>query len=290
MMTVSFSYPMRLTLSSLVRTVLLESEEKDGLFDHPLHDRAHRIAQRLEDPSELLAAASPALVIGKGANASVYQIPGEDDLVLRVSRSKFVPLPSGELTAVRVTNPYGDMNVGQPLASVGNASVHLMQRGEPAGMTLSEPAFKNEDRDEVYRARIELAADMPRDAYNRVAGDLLRVNEAGFQWDPSKSNNILIDGPSGSFGLVDTSPRMNKKYFNSASDLIICLVGNTHAWRASEMEAALRPARKKIVMRVLAAARSVGLPISSYEKGPRDDSSLEYSMKLAGVTFDEMGL
>jgi hypothetical protein len=294
--------PMRSSLSSprlasLVRSVLLteaasdRNDEGEDEVDHPLHDRAHAIAQTLQDPAALRAAASQETMIGRGGNATVHSILGEDDLVLRVER---VGGFSGEESYVlpgasRVANPYGDMNVGQPLARVGRATVLLRQRGVPAGMTKSEPAYRQEDRDRVYRARVKLAARMPQEAYDRAAADLLRANGVGMCWDPSKSNNVLIDRQGGRFGLVDLSP-CHGTYRNSAAELIICLVGNTHAEKDIRSTRLLRDDRREIVLRALRAARSVGLPISSGARGPRDDSGLAYSLSLSGLTFRELGL
>lgn len=275
--------PMRPSLSALVRRVLLEADDPADAGEHPLHDRAHQIASSLEDPAALAAASSEETMIGRGGNATVHSIPGEEELVLRVSRRG--GFSSGEedvlARAERVENPFGDMNVGQPLARVGGATVLLRQRGEPAGMSTSEPAFKREDRDEVYRARIEAAAQMPQSAYDRVAGDLLRANQLGYTWDPSKSNNILIDRAGGRFGLVDLSPRSPKSgYANTAGEVVSCLVGNTHASRASHLDQDLVGPRREIIRRMMLAADRVGLPRGDSP----NDSSYRYSLSLAGMS------
>jgi len=270
-------------LASLVRSVLLEAGDPGDAGEHPLHDRAHRIASSLEDPAALAAAASQETVIGRGGNATVHAIPGEEDLVLRVPRRG--GFSSGEedvsARAERVANPFGDMNVGQPLARVGGATVLLRQGGEPAGMSFSDPAFKREDRDDVYRARIEAAAQMPQSAYDRVAADLLHSNQLGYVWDPSKSNNILIDAQRGRFGLVDLSLRdPGSEYVNSAADVVICLVGNAHARRAPHLDRDLVGPRREIIRRMMLAADRVGLPRGDSP----DHSSYRYSLSLAGMS------
>jgi hypothetical protein len=222
-------------------------------------------------------------MIGRGGNATVHSLPGEEDLVLRVPRRGGFSASHEEIgpaRAVRVSNPFGDMNVGQALARVGGATVLLRQRGEPAGMNSADPAFKREDRDDVYRDRIETAAQMPQSAYDRVAADLLRSNELGHVWDPSKSNNILIDRAGGRFGLVDLSPRDPKSdYVNTAAEVVVCLVGNTHAWKASHIKDDLVGPRREIVRKMMLAADRVGLPKGDAER----DSSFRYSLSLAGM-------
>jgi hypothetical protein len=171
------------------------------------------------------------------------------------------------------------MNVGQPLARVGDATVLLRQRGVPAGLTHGEPAAKGENRNQVYLRRIQLAAGMPQSAYDQLAADLLRANELGFTWDPSKSNNILIDAPRGRFGLVDLSPRdPQSDYENTAAEAVTCLVGNTHAWRASHLEGELRDERRAIIRKMMLAADRAGLPRGDDPAG----SSYMYSLTLAG--------
>jgi hypothetical protein len=276
---------MRPTLSSLVRSVLLEAGDPVASGEHPLHDRAHQIASSLADPAFLAAAASQETMIGRGGNATVHAIPGEENLVLRVPhRGGFSSgKESGPAGAERVANPFGDMNVGQPLARVGGATVLLRQGGEPAGMSTSEPAYRREDRDEVYRSRIEAAARMPQAAYDRVAGDLLRANQIGYIWDPSKSNNILIDAQRGRFGLVDLSPRdPQSSYENTASEVVVCLVGNTHAWKASHLNDDLVGPRSEIIRKMMLAADRAVLPRGDSDSP--NNSSYRYSLTLAGMS------
>ena len=279
---------MRPTLSALVRRVLLEAEVINEPGEHPLHDRAYEIASRLKDPNAMAAASSQETMIGRGGNATVHAIPGEEELVLRVLKSW-----REERSAVfptRVSNPFGDMNVGQPLARVGNATVHLKQGGEPAGMTYSDPAYKSPDRDLVYARRIHDAASLSQDAYDGACSDLMRANELGYEWDPSKSNNILIDVSRDRLGLVDLSPKSaGSTYFNSAGDLIITLVGNTHAYKADEsltQEKAeeVKQDRARIVQLTVNASARVGLPMSQrFRDRPENESSLLYSLKLSGL-------
>ena len=231
----------------------------------------------------MAAASSQETMIGRGGNSTVHELPGEEELVLRVPRRGGFSAQRDDAAparAERVANPFGDMNVGQPLARVRGAEVLLRQRGEPAGMSNTEPAFKREDRDEVYRARIEAASQMSQEAYDRVASDLLRTNELGYIWDPSKSNNILIDSAGGRFGLVDLSPSDPKsEYVNTASDVVVCLVGNTHAWRAPHLSGDLAGPRREIIRKMMLAADRAGLPRQSSPK----DSSFDYSLTLAGM-------
>jgi hypothetical protein len=280
---------MRPTLSALVRRVLLEVDDPESGDEHPLHDRAHQVAQRLEDPDALAAASSPETMIGRGGNASVHEIPGEEDLVLRVLK-RGAQADRDDPSARRVPNPYGDMNVGQPLASVGHATVLLRQRGEPAGMSSSDPAYRTPDRDRVYAQRIHAAASLSQGAYDRVLADLRRANDLGQIWDPSKSNNVLIDVGGDRLGLVDLSPREpGSQYVNSAGELIVALVGNTHAWRAEESlspeeTAGVQRDRERIIRMASIASARAGVPMSHYYRDrPEEDSSLAYSLKLAGL-------
>jgi hypothetical protein len=243
----------------------------------PLTSRALVYAQRFAaDPQARRAVQDPALLVGKGGNASVYALPGEPDLVIRVEDGRW-STPTTDLTPRAEPNPLGDTNVGQALARTGNITILLRQYGFPAGMTRSEPAFKGLDRDEIYVDRIRAAAAMPQSAYDQVARDLLRANAVGLQWDPSKSNNILIDPDHGRFGLVDLSPQQGT-YASTAAEVVACLVGNTHAYAAPQTEVPLRPYRKLIIQKMMQAADSTGLPRTF-----PNDSSFAYSLKLAGL-------
>jgi hypothetical protein len=286
------------SLHSLVRSLLLEADDPEGGDGHPLHDRAHQIAQRLEDPDALAAAASQETMIGRGGNSTAHAIPGEEGLVLRVPiRGGYYTSQgdAGPLRAERVHNPFGDINVGQALARVGSAEVLLRQAGEPAGMTHSEPAAKRKDWVDVYRARVVSAAQMPQSAYDGVASDLLRVNELGYVFDPSKSNNILIDPAGRRFGLVDINPRSPRpesepEYVNTAADVVVCLVGNAAASydEAKLIRDDLVAPRREIIRKMMLAADRTGLPRGEtilLQKGsdPVDNDSLRWSKTLAGM-------
>ena len=245
--------------------------------DHPLTARALVYAQRLAaDPQARQAVQDPSLLVGKGGNASVYALPRDPDLVVRVEDGRW-STPTTDLTPSVVPNLMGACNVGQPLARTGNITILLRQYGFPAGMMRREPAFASPDRDDIYVDRIRAAAAMPQSAYDQVARDLLHVNAVGLQWDPSNSNNILIDPDHGRFGLVDLSPQ-HGTYAPTAAEVVTCLVGNTHAYAAPQTEVPLRPYRKLIIQKMMQAADNVGLPRTF-----PNDSSFAYSLKLAGL-------
>jgi hypothetical protein len=218
------------------------------------------MAKRLEDPSNLADAAKSGEHLGSGSNGAVYAIPGEEDLVVKIPHAVVKRGPQEAASAERAHNAFGDMNVGQPLARVGRVEILLRQRGEPAGMTATEPAYDRDDRDDVYRARIEAAASMPQSAYDRLASDLLRANELGYILDWSKDNNILVDPKSGRFGLVDLG-RRNLGEMNQMGNVILCLIGYRHAFSTPHMSADLAPSRRKISLMSFEAAKRASLPI-----------------------------
>ncbi len=251
--------------------------------EHPLTLRAYDYARRLAaDPTGPNA---PRTIIGRGGNADVFEIPGEPDLVARVVRRRDPATAVEGLVPSITPNPMGAANVGQPLARVGDTTILVRQKGFPAGMSNTDPAFKQANRDEIYADRIRAAAALPQEAYDQAARDLLLANERGLNWDPSKSNNVLIDPESGRFGLVDLSARApGSSYRNTAGELVTALSGNTHAYSARELIPALEAPRRQIIEKAQAAAERTGLPLT---RGGEVDSSFEYSKKLAGITETE---
>lgn len=243
---------------------------------HPLTSRALEHAKRLAADPDARGA-----LIGRGGNADVFEVPGDPDLVVRAVRRRDAAKDVEMASPTILPNPAGEANIGQPLVSVGGMTIHVRQTGFPAGMSSSDPAYRLANRDEIYAQRIRAAAELPQEAYDRVARDLLRANDVGLVWDPSKSNNILIDPQRGQLGLVDLSPRNpGSSYRNSAADIVVTLSGNTHAYTARELIPTLEAARRQIIEKAQIAAERTGIPFSA---GEGKDSSLEYSMQLAGM-------
>jgi hypothetical protein len=215
------------------------------------------------------AVANPAARIGTGGGSFVHAIQGFPQYVARFPKSRQI---IGDVLE-HVDDPFEGRNFGNAVYRSGDVTINKRQLGVPAGMTypghVSNP-------DSVYRDMVGMAADMPQQAYNQFADDLKFVNDRGHQFDPSKSNNVLIDALAKRFNMVDINPASRNVPKSTLSYMTTPLAGNTYAWKYKGEP--LTAAYRGIVEKARRAAALTGIP-----EWP-DDSSLAYTMKLAGLT------
>jgi hypothetical protein len=132
-----------------------------------------------------------------------------------------------------------------------------------------------------YIASVRTAASMPQSAYDGFAGDLSQLSERGYQFDPSKSNNVLMDTTDGRFNLVDVGPS-SSGYKSGLEDMLVPLMGNTYSWKYNRAltdgvtDQRLTASYRSILNKAEEAARRKGL-------STKLNSSGEYSRSFAGI-------
>ena len=218
--------------------------------------------------------------IDRGGNASVYALPGTDYVVRIPHAAHYVTWVDGLLTVV--PDPFEGRNFGQAVAvdSKTGISVLLRQSGKPAGLAIPIKAKEGvrteaeaqQMNDTAYASAVRSAAALPQKAYDSLAASLEYVHKRGYAFDPSKSNNILIDQDASAFNIVDLH---EGAYRADAGDIIVPLMGNTYAWRYKGPT--LQREYAAIINKSMLAAERANLP------APKDTSSLAYSFELAGM-------
>lgn len=221
-------------------------------------------------------------LLGVGSNGSVYKIPSLSGFVLKVHTRGWAA-DEGLSQIEALTDPFPSLNFGQAVAKLGEGHLILKeQSGIPAGVPYGEIRSKSGEIGKlVYEEYLSLAAEMPQQAYDNLARLFLFLNEHHFAFDPSKSNNILLDIENGKFNVVDIR-RLGDDQLpnNNFSYMVVALMDNPYAWRVDDkrIEDRLTQFRKVILEKAYEACSKLNLPV------PRtDDSSLEYSFKLAGL-------
>lgn len=228
----------------------------------------------------IAAAAKSETYLGRGGNATVYEIPGVKDFVLRV------PGPPGKgVQNIGKVEPVPDIfpegNVGQAVAQVGNATILKIQEGVPAGGPLrsearlmGETAARN-----VYGDSVARAAEMPQSAYDDFAATLLNLEKKGLMFDPSKANNVLVDKHGKSFNLVDITKRDTQTtYRHSLADMVVTLMDNGFINSIADRGKPWQAQYQTIITKAVTAAERTGLPLEL------NGSSLRYSFQLANAT------
>jgi len=201
-------------------------------------------------------------VLGVGGNAIVYDLAGTD-FVLRVPKaSRQKPWEATlQLEPTPVKDAFPGKNFGQAVAAMNGMLVLHRQTGAPAGLSLRGDS--QEENDAKYIAAVSMAASMPQKAYNQFADDLRFLANARHQFDPSKSNNVLIDPARGRFNIVDVSPG---NYRSGLSDMIVVLMGNTYATYYSSTTL-LADSYATIFSKAESAAKRAGLPMKLNSSG-----------------------
>jgi len=199
--------------------------------------KANLEAAGLSDPEVLLEAVKKSEnIIGVGGNAIVCRIPQVAGYVLKVHTRDW--LKNRELTElVVVDDQFPEMNFGQPVASIGMADVLKEQMGVPAGVPYGEVRKSRETGNAVYEIYLKTAAAMPQKSYDQLAELFVFLNESGLIFDPSKSNNILVDSEKDIFNLVDLHQKeSDDQPKNSLSYIVISLLDNAYAWKVEDEE------------------------------------------------------
>lgn len=214
----------------------------------------------------------------KGGNADFYEIPGSEYGV-RIERWGSNNLSTNLSTKLEPEfDPHKGENFGQPIANYGdNIQILRLQRGQPAGFPYG---LKNNDSSaeqkgiETLKQKITQAAAMPVQAYEILFDQILRLNQKGYQIDPSKSGNLLIDFDSKRFNIVDISKQKNSDYKNNAGDVLVMLMNNFYFAKYLRSDAEMRVAAQMIIKKVESASLKSGLQIDR-------NGGVDYSYDLA---------
>ncbi len=209
--------------------------------------------------------------LGVGGNARVYNI--DDSHVVRVPKHV-----KGEILDdfKPIDHPLTKLGIeaGQEVAENSQGvTIRQKQIGEEAGLAIPKQVPEAQ-RNELYKSRVIKAADMPQEAYDKLAETIKKINDAGYQIDPSKSSNILIDSDNGKFNLVDVT-ESKRGYKSGAEDMLVMLMGNTYAATYNKTGTPLTEQYRKIYDKVMEATKKHGL-------SEKLNSSGEWSRELAG--------
>ena len=206
-----------------------------------------------------------------GGNADFWYIPQSKEFGLKIIRGSNI-----SSTLTQQHNPFGDMNVGQPVASLGNGvQIVKLQQGHPAGPKTSHRKLSDDEKSQdlkAYRDKLFQTAEMPSKAYDNLLQQMIKINQLNHSIDPSKSGNLLIE-PGKGFNLVDIGKTERQGYKNNPGEIIVMLMGGNHTFPAIK-NPETEKAAQTMIKKVEAAAKKVGIDIVR-------TSSVDYSYKLA---------
>lgn len=209
---------------------------------------------------------TPEHQLGSGFTNTAYEIPGNDDYILRISTSSLSNMnwPELENASIEDTDLQLDVNVGQCIAEISVPSTYARpgerdifatkievlkkQQGESIGVQPPETLVADEwgtpkvgvepyeamSRKEKFARTIHKVAQLPVESYEKLLTDYKKACSAGYRLDHLNSNNLLIDEENKSINLIDME-RVNPDgtvphYANLLYSLTNCAYFDTYTY------------------------------------------------------------
>lgn len=162
----------------------------------------------------------PENILGKGSNGTVYTIPGIETYVLKVNNMFGNRINTSALQYEAIIDPFPNYNFGQTVGQLSDKIFILKkQRGIAAGVDRNLRRNHNdiEPAKQQYNEKISIIARFPQSSFDTLAETLDLLTKNNIRFDPSKSNNVLFDAETQTFGIVDlpTKPDTNPNPVNN---------------------------------------------------------------------------
>ena len=169
-------------------------------------------------------------ILGNGFSNTVYQIPENDEYVLRVGTSSKKEIEElvekSEMEIVNKENTNLKGNYGQKIAEIkfkdSYATIEVLkkQEGKTYGvppttviyeengnLRAGEVAYEDISRKEQYEKSLASIAKYPVSSYEKLIEDVLRAQRAGFAFDFENANNFMYDDKTQSINMIDLIQR-----------------------------------------------------------------------------------
>jgi hypothetical protein len=207
-------------------------------------------------------------MLGAGSQNAVFHIPGIEDICLRIVQEKEFQEDGRGLEVLKNVMP--GYNVGQPIARIGNVSILLTQRGEPAGAS-GDNIGERYGNDPLlveahYADYLKAVADFPQSSYDRFARLYQDIQAAGHDIDPDPTN-LMVDAREQDFNVVDLLSREAVGQTNFA-DLLLMLVDVYYLGRqyplVENVPGPLRTAIVSITQKLMKAFRTTDEMLSGF--------------------------
>lgn len=183
-------------------------------------------------------------LLGKGFSNSVYRIDGNDNFVLRVTNCaknhSELDLSKYDLQDTEDKKLKG--NYGQCIATLkGDGAempkIEVLRRqngiananppssviyNEDGSLRAGEAPYEARERKEHYAQCLQILADMPQEAYDKVVKQLSEIGELGYKFDYYNSNNFMLDAENRNIGIIDLE-KEDCKHRNDLGNALLAL-------------------------------------------------------------------
>ena len=185
-------------------------------------------------------------VLGNGFSNTVYQIPENDEYVLRVGNSSKKEieeqLKDSKIEIIKNGSDNLQGNYGQQIAelklenSYARIEVLKKQQGKTYGvpptaviyeengnLRAGEVPYEDISRKEQYEKSLAAIAKYPVSSYEKLIEDILRAQRAGYAFDFENANNFMYDNKTQSINMIDLV-RRGTPFKNELGNILWSLV------------------------------------------------------------------
>lgn len=165
--------------------------------------------------------------IGNGFTNTVYDIPSNRGYVLRLSNidggENLDEIDFGSYRIQDCEDSDLQGNFGQAVARLisdnpKNPTFEILKRQEgitnanpptsvvyikDVGLKTGELPYEAQERKEHYAKCLQILADMPQEAYDRLISEFSQLDKAGYRFDYYNPNNFLLDAQNDRINIID---------------------------------------------------------------------------------------
>ncbi|MBR1424884.1 hypothetical protein IJ579_04910 [bacterium] len=211
-------------ISNKYSTIIFTSRKEPGQD----YEHFSRYAQETNFPRKIQHIISDdSNYISEGANGKVFSIPDNPNFVLKVDK-KFNPanLDSFVYNIEEINEPFGDLNVGQPIAKYGEEILVLIrQKGKEFGLPFvrKHVLSKRDIQNNIHRYIKNLIkiAEIDQSGYDNFVREIKELQQRGFNIDIWNSNNVLIDGNNINIVDILKLSSLRQKFYARMSKMAI---------------------------------------------------------------------
>ena len=194
----------------------------------------HKIVEVMQDERNIL---------GRGYSNTIYEIPGNNEYVLKVSNSCDIDIVDlRDYSFKDVEDKNLDGNYGQCVVVITSSDfrkpdIFILKRqtgisnGNPPTSVIyfengklrpGELPYEAYERKEHYARSLQILADMPQESYDKLVYNLARLGDIGYKFDYYNPNNFLLDEKSKNINIIDLE-KTQKGYKNDLGNALWAL-------------------------------------------------------------------
>ena len=174
-------------------------------------------------------------IIGKGEEGTVYQIPNNDNWVIKkYKRSNLIQYHVDKPEIIEINDKSPSLNIGQKVASVRipintRLTEHFYilkkQTGKPLGLPKIFINNVSAASSRIHLNSLENLANFPLSSYEKLISDIQYVTDIGYEFDGENPQNYLLDNETQTINFVDID-EVNEENKSQFAEVLYALIGS----------------------------------------------------------------